>query len=302
MPMDIPINKLAKDLELTSRTLRYWEAEGLFKSTRDINSGWRLYNDDAVLCIKIVRLMRRMDVPIQQVKKVLLKRTAEELLNEIESCIASLKENQQIMQQKREKLLQIKAVMKKEVVDYKLSSLSEIASILQHANNEDIKEVKNSMDKNNNQKLRVVALPPMRVVYNIFVGVSPEDEAMRPVVEWLKNEKLLGTARLFGGNMPPMPGKAGEQYGYGMCASIPENISIPKNLKEMHLPGGLYASQECEDDIEKSWNILMKRISRDEIYKSDRSRLCFEEHIRNDNPEYGGNEYSLVLLEPIMKK
>jgi hypothetical protein len=30
-----------------------------------------------------------------------------------------------------------------------------------------------------------------------------------------------------------------------------------------------------------------------DLYKSDRPRLCLEEHIRNENPEGCGKEYSL---------
>lgn len=53
----------------------------------------------------------------------------------------------------------------------------------------------------------------------------------------------------------------------------------------MALPGGLYAVIESTDDIEVSWKTLMKHLSNNDKYKSDRSRLCLEEHIRNDNPE-----------------
>ena len=100
--------------------------------------------------------------------------------------------------------------------------------------------------------LRFVTLPPMRAVYNIAVSVSPEDEAMNPVFEWLESAKLTGTARMFGGNMPPMPSSGGKPYGYGMCASIPEGIAIPEHFKEMRLPGGIYAMLESTDDITAS--------------------------------------------------
>lgn len=145
-------------------------------------------------------------------------------------------------------------------------------------------------------------LPSMRAVYNIAVSVSPEDEAMQPVIDWLKSSGLLSTARLFGGNMEPFPSKNGAPYGYGMCASIPEGVSVPEHLKEMMLPGGLYAMLESTDNIGGSWQNLMKELSVNGKYKADRSRLCFEEHIRNDSPNGSGNEYFLNLLEPVKIK
>lgn len=99
-----------------------------------------------------------------------------------------------------------------------------------------------------------------------------------------------------------MPSGEGKPYGYGFCATVPEDITIPESLKEMTLPGGLYAVMESTEDINDSWKTLMKHLSRHDKYKSDRSRLCLEEHIRNDNPEGGGNEYSLRLMEPVKLK
>ena len=64
----------------------------------------------------------------------------------------------------------------------------------------------NNLEPNSN--VRFVTLPPMRVVYNTAVGTSPEDEATAPAIEWLESSGLMGTARLFGGNVNPLPGKA----------------------------------------------------------------------------------------------
>lgn len=50
----------------------------------------------------------------------------------------------------------------------------------------------------------------MSTVYHIAVSCSPEDEAMEPVANWLKDNGLLGTARLFGSNINPMPSGNGK--------------------------------------------------------------------------------------------
>lgn len=39
-------------------------------------------------------------------------------------------------------------------------------------------------------------------------------------------------------------------------------------------------------------------LSKNMNYQSDRTRLCLEEHIRNERPEGSGNEYHLILMEP----
>ena len=87
-----------------------------------------------------------------------------------------------------------------------------------------------------------------------------------------------------------------------MCASIPEGVEIPSHLKEMQLPGGLYAIMPSSDDIYGSWQLLINLFSQNNEYVSDRSRLCFEEHIWNDNPQGHGNQFILNLLEPVKRK
>jgi DNA gyrase inhibitor GyrI len=99
-----------------------------------------------------------------------------------------------------------------------------------------------------------------------------------------------------------MPSGEGIPYGYGVLASIPEGIAVQAPLKEMNVPGGLYASFESSDDIGGSWKKLMQNLTDHEEYTPDRSRLCFEEFIRNDAPEGSGHDYFLNLLEPVKRK
>ena len=86
-------------------------------------------------------------------------------------------------------------------------------------------------------------------------------------------------------------------YGYGFCAAIPEDTLIPEHLKEMRLPGGVYAIYQSTDDIPGSWKNLMNQLAQEKNYKSDHSRYCLEEHIRNDK---GG--FIITLYEPVALK
>ncbi|MDD5936523.1 MAG: MerR family transcriptional regulator, partial [Clostridiales bacterium] len=40
---------MSEQMGLTSRTLRFWESEHLFTSDRDVDSGWRTYDEHAIL-------------------------------------------------------------------------------------------------------------------------------------------------------------------------------------------------------------------------------------------------------------
>lgn len=305
MNKPIVINKLAEQLGLTSRTLRHWESENLYTSTRDADSGWRVYDEDAILCIQITAFLRRLDVSIKEIKTVIENMNFGKLNEVISNKISILDDQRTDILFRKKQLEQAFSILSKKNNQtisvenfYQILSAIEVARDLTY----EMEDFSMFNSNTNNQQVKFITIPPMRMVYNIVVSLSPEDEAMMPVIDWIKSANLMGTARLFGGNMKPMPSGEGKPYGYGFCASIPEGVSIPKHLQEMTLPGGLYAMLESTDDVAASWKTLMNYLSKHDKYKSDRSRLCLEEHIRNDNPEGCGNEYSLRLMEPIKIK
>lgn len=302
MNKPITINKLSQQIGLTSRTLRHWESEGLFESERDIASGWRSYDEKAILRIKITALLRQLDISIKEIRIIFDSNTLEKLCDMIDNKISVLSSERIELLLKEEQLKNFLSHLKEQrgslISDTNLSSA--LANLSPYKNStHEMEDFRMSVMNEYSSKLRFITLPPMRVVYNTAVSNSPEDEAMIPVIAWLKSTNLLGTARLLGGNMDPMPSENGTPYGYKMCASIPDSIIVPTHLQEMILPGGLYAMLESTDDIGGSWNTLMNYLSTNNKYMVDKSRFCFEEHIRNDNPDGMGNEYFLNLLEPI---
>ncbi len=91
MNRSVAINKLSEQMGLTSRTLRHWESEGLFKSERDTSSGWRIYDENALLCIRITAVLRKMDIPIKDIKTVISNKSPAELSMVVENKINALK-------------------------------------------------------------------------------------------------------------------------------------------------------------------------------------------------------------------
>lgn len=287
MNRSVAIHTLSEQMGLTSRTLRHWESEGLFKSERDTSSGWRVYDENAQLRIRMTAVLRKMDIPIREIKSVIANQSLAHLNTIVEHKISELQSQKTEISHFQNQLGQVQKLLQDQAV------FSNVADLLNET--EDLFMTHSTESR----MVKIITLPSMRVVYHIAVGVSPEDEAMAPVRDWLRASNLRSTARLFGGNMKPMPSSPGKPYGYGICATIPDNVSIPLHLKEMVLPGGLYAMFESSEDVQFSWKTFMMTLKKDGLYKSDRSRLCLEEHIRNEKPEGCGNEYHLILLEPV---
>ncbi|WP_375102504.1 MerR family transcriptional regulator [Paenibacillus sp. RS8] len=304
----VTIDKLSTQIGLTSRTLRHWEAQGLFESHREASSGWRIYDEHAILAIRITAFLRKLDISIKDIGTVLQSMSVQSLYEILLQQSASIhKEKSDLTQKDREIrffLQLISARMEEPITNHLLLALNEESSNSLDVTNENEEVLSMTTIKHSPPiHVRFITLPPMRFAYNIAVSTSPEDEAMTPVTEWLEANHLLGTARLFGGNTHPHPSGENNPYGYGFCASIPENVEIPSQLKEMRFDGGLYAMTESSDDIYGSWQAIMSYLDNNLDYQADHdSRLCLEEHIRNDSPKGSGSQYVLNLLEPVKKR
>lgn len=65
-------------LDITKKTLIYYENEGLVKPSRD-NNNYRCYNQDDISKIKFILLLREMDVTIEETNRLLINRNQLEM-------------------------------------------------------------------------------------------------------------------------------------------------------------------------------------------------------------------------------
>lgn len=302
-----PIHKVAPSLGLTSRTLRHWEEEGLFKSLRDPQSGWRVYDEEAVGRIRFTLLMRQLDIPVRQIRDVLQSRSPRAAENALTSRIEKLNGEGEALVRRKQLLSACLATLKSlpEPARARPLALMEtsLAQNISFENNLK-KQWEESIMSNNTASsgsFRVITMPAMRVAVCNVVSSSPEDEALKGVLGWAEREGIMGTARIFGFNTTKYtPGDA--EYGWAACVTVPEKVAIPANLEERRFPGGLYAMLASTNEIYDSWQALVAAIKESGEVEADHARPCLEEHIRNGNPAGSGNEYYLNLLEPVRRK
>jgi DNA-binding transcriptional MerR regulator/DNA gyrase inhibitor GyrI len=258
-----PIHEISERLGVTSRTLRHWEEEGLFKSMRDPQSGWRIYDDEALQRIRLVMLLRELDIPIKAVKDILEGDSKEIAVKVIEKQIGNLNQDNLAIMQRKEMLGRclsaINLIQPLQDTFHWIVNMEQTLAVQiyskQNLKNqwEEIIMTKGTITSG---ALRIITLPAMRVAVCNVVSASPEDEALGKVVGWAEKENLIGTARIFGFNTTPYsPGST--EYGWAACVTVPEHITLPGYLEEKRLPGGLYASLNSTNEVYDSWQLLM---------------------------------------------
>jgi DNA-binding transcriptional MerR regulator/DNA gyrase inhibitor GyrI len=300
-----PIHKISVQLGLTSRTLRHWEEMKLFKSVRDLQSGWRVYDKEAVDRIRLTLLLRELNIPIKAVKAILDSAEPRLAAKIIATQVDELAQEEIIIAQRKEILdkcvtllnsMQLLPDTSQCIISMEKALAHQLSSLQNHENFQE--EILMSHNTNTLETIRIINLPPMQVAVCNIISDSPEEEALNKVLGWSESEGLMGTARIFGTNTTTYtPGCA--EYGWAACITIPEHITLPDYLEGKHLPGGLYAMVASTNEIYDSWQTLIKNLEQSKEYKSDHSdRPCLEEHIQKGDSA----GFYLNLLEPVCKR
>jgi MerR family transcriptional regulator, thiopeptide resistance regulator len=78
------VKQLSRLAHITPRTLHYYDEIGLFKPSLVGENGYRYYAEDSLLRLQQILLYRELDLPIQEIKKI-LESSDFEVMNALES-------------------------------------------------------------------------------------------------------------------------------------------------------------------------------------------------------------------------
>ena len=66
----IKIRELSVKYDVSARTLRYYEDEGLIKSTQSDDYAYRLYDEAAIKRLEQILILRRLNISIKDIKRI----------------------------------------------------------------------------------------------------------------------------------------------------------------------------------------------------------------------------------------
>ena len=298
------ISKAAADFGINSRTLRYWEAAGLFSSTRDAQSGWRVYDERAIERIRVTDLLRRLDFSIGDIKEIMEKQTVESLCNVLRKQLTRLTKAGSELEIRRGAISDLIVMLEAE----SSISLSSLENMLLPVTLDRKKHVIQKLHggfkmeniKSKFDEVKYVNLSPARAIaFNCMEEKDPEEGALTPVLQWLDENALRGTARIYLFNVHPTADNP--KSGMGCYATIPEGVEIPERFYEKRLPGGIYAViSEYEGDPSFGWKKIGGLMNDEDWpweYDDGRGCIGLEEHIEKE----GGGFHVPVML-PVRKK
>ncbi len=318
------ISEVTKTLNVSTRMLRYYDEIGLLPSTRKQDYAYRVYDESAVRRLQQIITLRKLRIPLKKIAMIFsdteqtrIIEVFQESMDELDNEISALQTIREILHLFIARLNSVSGThIKTSMLDdadiisvIQTLSLSKI-SFKEERSMDDLNKANETLSTLKN--VRIIHLPPCTVAASHYFGENPEDNAGKPLDEFVRRielHKIKPDLRMFGFNNPSPKGN--ETYGYEFWVTIPDDFDVPSPLQKKYFKGGLYAAHCIKMGDFHEWQLLVQWIMNSNEYEYDaREPLgmngSLEEHL-NAYSYFEGNEKAaqfiqLDLLIPIKAK
>lgn len=323
----LTISQVSKNLGVSTRMIRYYEKLGLIKSNRIEGYAYRIYDEDAVLKMEQILLLRKLRIPVRQIQVILENKNAVTAIN-------IFRQNLNELHEEMTALSTIKVVLSsfiKELVkatDLPLEHLLlKNESLYNSIESLDIVNInfkeEQTLDKLNQAEkelskvkdARILYLPPVTIAAAHYIGDEPEAHVNALIEAFVKENqltKIKPDLRRYGFNHPN-PIDETNFHGYEAWVTIPEDMTVPAPLIKKQFLGGTYAAHMITFGNFDEWDAFLTWIGNNEQYEfagnlQDQEHMCglLEEHlnyysfIESQNNEE--KDIQLDLLMPVRRK
>ena len=322
------ISQVSKQFKISTRTLRYYEQIGLINSSIKEDYSYRTYDEDTVLRLKQIIVLRKLRIPLKSIADILLtENTAKAIevfqqnLIEIRDEITSLTTIKNVIQSfinrlniKNAKLQLLDDEGLLEIVD---SLTASKINFKEKMTMDDLNRANEKLNKLTDRDVRIIYLPPMTVASVCTVGDTPETKTGNLLFTFIKDSKLpeiKSDFRHFGFNSPDGSNQGGpaDDHGYERWVTIPEKMEVPSGFVKKQFPGGLYGAHMIPIGAFEEWNWLYEWANNHNKYEiawGDPACMhgCIEEHLDAFHhylwsPEECDKKLQLDLLIPIKER
>ncbi len=321
------ISQVSKDFGISTRMLRYYEQTGLIGSFRREGYAYRMYNENAISRLRQIIILRKLRIPLKQIKVILQKPDAvvaieilRQNINELDDEITALSTIKSILSRFVDELqktadIQIhRLITKDDAILAAIESLSPVSINFKEDKTMDkLKKAEESLNKLND--VRIIYLPPATVAAAHYIGDDPENHVNKMIDSFVRDTdlcKIKPDLRHYGFNHPNPVDETG-YHGYEIWVTIPDDMEVPSTLTKKHFAGGLYAAHMIAFGNFNEWEWLFDWVNVSEKYEfagdmQDQEHMCglLEEHLNyvshvcldNTEPE----DMQLDLLMPVRER
>ena len=284
------ISTVTKNLDISTRTLRYYEMVGLIESERPADYAYRMYSEETIARIRQILLLRKLLIPLKKIKLILDNPDAAVAVAVFAQSIRELNEEIGALQTVRDILSDLSETLQSSAGVSLSQRLFEEKSLLaavqllspapqtrrEKRGTKELNKASRQLQKLSDSDVRIVYLPPGVVASALGIGDESAHEADIMMAQFLRDMDLFRSApgtRLFGFNNPQFePDGTFLRHQYEVWATIPADFAVPAPLTQKAFRGGLYAAYTCKPINFDDWKLFGAWLAQCEDFVFDADR------------------------------
>ena len=264
------ISEISRSMNISTRTLRYYEQIGLIESVKKEDYAYRTYDEEMVKRLQQILVLRKLRIPLKQIALILQSENTaaiidafQQNLSEVDDEITALsiirniistfitRLNESIHQDIKLNLLDDTALL--EAVD----ALTVQKIPLKEENTvADLEVASENLNKLTDRDVRIVYLPPSAVAAAHHIGEGCEGVVYGQIAKFVGENNLhkhKPDFRSFSFNNPMMKVDNTASDGYEAWVTIPEDMEVSAPLVKKQFTGGLYAAHMIPMGAFEEW-------------------------------------------------
>ena len=321
------VSTVSKSLGISSRMLRYYEQIGLIESQRMEDYAYRVYDEDAIRRLRQIIILRKLRVPVKQIREIFGNSAAVNVIEIFERNISKLDEQITALSTVKSILghlvqeLHEKANVRLQLDylgdNYVFAIVDSISfpqnTIQEEKSMDNLNKANETLSKLEDKDVRIVYLPPMTVAASYVsgqfeYGVGPEATSKIEQFVWetgLLEMKPDARGMGFDCSDASLKVRVGvTSTAYEAWVSIPDDMEVKSPLVKKTFGGGMYAAHVLRDwNFQQDWSLLQEWVRTSEKYEMGEGP-CFEEILNYYNLMNNGakmEDTQIDLLLPIKK-
>lgn len=275
------VSQVSRQLGVSTRMLRYYEQAGLIRSFRQEGYAYRIYDEESVSRLRQILLLRKLRIPVRQIKIILQNRDAvstieifRQNISELDEEITALSTIRGILDRFVQELgkaahLPLDGLLVGD--DALLASIESLSLISINFKEEQTMASLKKADKQLSRlsDVRVIYLPPAAVAAAHHIGDDPETRVNALIDSFVREtrlHKIKPDLRRYGFNHPNPTDETG-YHGYEAWVTIPDDMEVPAPLEKKRFAGGLYAAHMIAFGNFNEWEWLAEWVEKSERYE-----------------------------------
>ena len=253
------ISEISREMNLSTRTLRYYEQIGLVESVKKEDYAYRIYDEATVTRLQQILILRKLRIPLKQIGLILQSENTKAIIDAFQKNLTEVDDEITALSTIHEIISNFITRLNESInQDIKLNLLDDASiveavdaltvrkpAIREEKTAADLQAASEKLNKLTDRNVRIIYLPPATVAAAHYIGDEPEAHAGDMLYDFIEKTKLQDihpSARCYGFNHPNPGIRDDGKYGYELWVTIPDDMEVPAPLEKKRFNGGLYAA------------------------------------------------------------